>query len=138
MGNCIVLQENVMKKYGYQILEHNSPIKVDQHASCDEVKSMHPNVQNQMHFPIKTKKKTVRGLDRIFEGGDEGSRVARIKLVISKKELQEMLSEGGEISVDGLILKMKNHQEITDKVESSVNIGKGWFPALETIPEILN
>ena len=137
MGNCIVLEEKVMKKDGYQILEHNSPIKVGQHASCDEVKSMNPNVQNHMHFPIKTKK-TVCGSDRISEGGDKGSRVMRIKLVISKKELQELLSDGGEISVNALILKMKNHQEITNKVESSVNFAKGWFPALETIPEIIN
>ncbi|KAL1566149.1 hypothetical protein AAHA92_01790 [Salvia divinorum] len=129
MGNCLVLQEKVMKKDGYQILEHNSKFS---HASCDEGKNMHPSVQNHLHFPIKTTKKTVRVSDKVFEGG----RVVRIKVVISKRELHEMLSGGREISVYGLMLKVKNHQEITDKVESRVNIGKGWFPSLESITEI--
>ncbi|XP_057807570.1 uncharacterized protein LOC131022162 [Salvia miltiorrhiza] len=130
MGNCLVLQEKVMKTDG-EILEHLL------------VKNMHPNaqvLQNNLHFSIKTttKKKAVRFSDKVLmEGGDEASRVVRIKLVISKKELQEMLSEG-EISVDGMILKVQN-QETTSKVESNDRdgvIAKGWFPALESIPEI--
>lgn len=147
MGNCLVLQEKVMKTDG-ETIEHKSPIKVDKllskfsHATRDhehphEVNNTHPMVQNHLHFPIKTKKKTVQFSDEVLEGGDEASRVVRIKLVIRKKELQQMLSEG-EISVDGLILKVQN-QEITNKAESNDRdgvIAKGWFPALESIPEI--
>ncbi|KAH6837803.1 hypothetical protein C2S53_013963 [Perilla frutescens var. hirtella] len=163
MGNCLVLQENVLRatKTDCEILEYKSHImKVDQimskrsHATSDELqveKHMHPNaqvLQNHLHYllpqpepprPIKTTKKAVRFSDyNVLEGGDQESGVVRIKLVISKKELQEMLSKG-EVSVDGKALKMQN-QEITNKAESNDRgdgvITKGWCPALESIPEI--
>lgn len=149
MGNCLVLQEKaaIVIKTDDEILKHKSPIKGDQasHATSDElhvVKSMHPKadqvLQNHLHLATKTmKKKKDRFSDKVLEGEDQASRVVRIKVVISKKELQKMLSEG-EVSVDGMILKVQN-QEIINKAESNdrdEKIAKGWFPALESIPEI--
>lgn len=155
MGNCLVLEENigiVMKTDG-----HKSTIKVDQvlskfsHATPDQlpvVKHMHPNhlhclvPQSEPPRPIKTmeemKKKSVRFSDKGgLGGGEQASGVVRIKVVISKKELQKMVSEG-EVSVDGMILKVQN-QEITNKAFEYRDhgvISKGRFPPLETIPEI--
>lgn len=150
MGNCLVLEENIG-----EIPQHKSTIKVDKvlskfsHATSDQlpvVKHMHPNhlhclaPQSEPPRPIKMtekKKKSVRFSDKGgLGGGDEVSGVVRIKLVISKKELQEMVSEG-EVSVDGMILKVQN-QEITNKAEYRDHgvMSTGRFPPLETIPEI--
>ncbi|KAK4392067.1 hypothetical protein Sango_1984500 [Sesamum angolense] len=59
--------------------------------------------------------------------------VVRIKLVISKQELQEMLCKGG-VSVD-MISKVQNEEIIKSHDRDAVNISKGWSPVLESIPE---
>lgn len=163
MGNCLVLQEKVVKvmKTDGKILEYKSPIKVhqvlsefSQHAISDKlpvVKHMHPNaemLQDHLYYllplpvppqPIKKKtKKVVRFSDEILEDATPATGVVRIKLVISKKELREMLSKGG-ISVDDMIPKLQK-EESTIKAESYDGdddvISKGWSPALERIPEV--
>ncbi|EYU38637.1 hypothetical protein MIMGU_mgv1a020563mg [Erythranthe guttata] len=159
MGNCLVLEEKIVRvmKTDGKILEYKSPIKVHQilsefsnHAISDKLpvlKHLHLNtemVQNHLYYllplppPIKTttttktkKKKTVRFSDDVIENHENratGS-VVRIKLVISKKELQAMLINGG-VSVDDLISNQ------VQKEESTNGRGVSLSPALESIPEV--
>ncbi|PQQ18411.1 uncharacterized protein Pyn_23505 [Prunus yedoensis var. nudiflora] len=60
----------------------------------------------------------------------------RIKIVISKKELQEMLRKGG-VSVDDLVSQLQSDRSI-DKTNSFNDDGncEGWKPVLESIPEL--
>lgn len=161
MGNCLVLQEKVVRvmKPDGKILEYKSPIKVHQvlskfshHAISDKlpvVKHLHPDtemVQGHLYYmlplpvPIKTtkmtkKKKTVRFSDDVRKYDDQGEAatgVVRIKVVISKKELQAMLSKGG-ISVDDMISKVKKEEGNRD--DDVISRGS-WSPALESIPEV--
>ncbi|KAL7092228.1 hypothetical protein ACP275_12G152800 [Erythranthe tilingii] len=159
MGNCLVLEEKIVRvmKTDGKILEYKSPIKVHQilsefsnHAISDKLpvlKHLHPNtemVQNHLYYllppplPIKTttatktkKKKTVRFSDDVIDNHENratGS-VVRIKLVISKKELQAMLINGG-VSVDDLISNQMQKEESTNGRAVSLS------PALESIPEV--
>ncbi|KAI3447463.1 hypothetical protein Pfo_004128 [Paulownia fortunei] len=162
MGNCLVLQEKVVRvmKTDGKILEYKSPIKVHQvlsefshHAISDKlpvVKHLHPNaemLQGHLYYllplpvpppPIKKKKKAVHFSDDVLEDAGQATGVVRIKLVISKQELQAMLSTGG-ISVADVISKVWK-EESTNKAKSydrdDVVISKGWSPALESIPEV--
>ncbi|KAK6126380.1 hypothetical protein DH2020_039880 [Rehmannia glutinosa] len=136
-----------------KILEYKSPIKVHQvlsefphHAISDKlpvIKHLHPNtemLQGHLYYllplpvppqPIKKKtttKKAVRFSDDVLELGDGGENgVVRIKVVISKQELQAILSNGG-VSVDDVISKVQKKDDLV--------ISKGWSPALESIPGI--
>ncbi|PIN25681.1 hypothetical protein CDL12_01560 [Handroanthus impetiginosus] len=162
MGNCLVLQEKsvrVMKTDG-KIIEYKSPIKVHQvlsefshHAISDQlpvVKHLHPNaemIQGHLYYllplpvapqPAK-KKKTVRFSDDIVEKSEKTSGVVRIKLVISKQELQTLLGKGG-VPVQETITQAQKEPISTNKIESTDRDGnmspKGWLPALESIPEV--
>ncbi|MCD7449707.1 hypothetical protein HAX54_001136 [Datura stramonium] len=63
---------------------------------------------------------------------DQKKEVIRVKIVISKKELQELLSsnEGGLIKVDDMIIKSTTIVE-----ESTIDV-KGWKPVLDIIHEL--
>ncbi|KAL2229305.1 uncharacterized protein LOC105161812 [Sesamum indicum] len=113
MGNCLVLQENVvrvMKADGKIIQYKKSPIEVDQVLS----KFSHHEVSEDEHHRL--------------------AGVVRIKLVISKQELQEMLRIGG-VSVDDMISKVQKEEIIKSYDRDAVMISKGWSPVLESIPE---
>ncbi|KAK4725160.1 hypothetical protein R3W88_027939 [Solanum pinnatisectum] len=88
MGNCIVLLQNDKKK----VIEYKAPMKVHEH----EVSS--PLLQEP-----KTKhvKKKVKFADEVIvmESSCSSSEVVRIKVVITKQELQSLLSSEGELRV---------------------------------------
>lgn len=163
MGNCLVLQQklvSVMKTDG-KIIEYKAPIKVHQvlsefsnHSLSDKlpvVKHLHPNtemLQGHLYYllplpvapqPTETKKKikkTVRFSEDIVEQEEERrtSGVVRIKLVITKQELQAMLGKEG-VSVEDML--SQKPIKIGDVNEEDGNIClKGWLPALESIPEL--
>lgn len=70
------------------------------------------------------------------------SSVVRIKLVISKHELQRMLLQnGGNISVDKMLYLVHGEKGIEDgedllSQKTSDDGSLGWKPALDSIPEI--
>lgn len=71
----------------------------------------------------------------LLEANDNQKKeVIRVKIVISKKELQELLStsEGGLIKVDDLI----KNTTTTTIIDQNIINGKGWMPVLDIIPEI--
>ncbi|TMW81908.1 hypothetical protein EJD97_007421 [Solanum chilense] len=178
MGNCIVLQEQVVKvmKTDGKILEYKAPIKVHQILSqfsnhvisnshqVIEKQHLQPNddlLGGQIYYllpslpkPKSAKKKVKFANDdqlvndekvkcandhqvELLEANHDHhhhqkKEVIRVKIVISKKELQELLSssEGGIIKVDDMI-------KSTTIVEgSTITNGKGWKPILDIIPEI--
>ncbi|KAL0374870.1 UNVERIFIED_CONTAM: hypothetical protein Sradi_3402700 [Sesamum radiatum] len=120
MGNCLVLEEKTVKvmKTDGKIIEYKSPIKVHQvlsefshHAISDKlpvVKHLHPNAEmlgGHLYYllplpvpvPVPAappkKKKTVRFSDEVVEEARRVPEVVRIKLVISKQELQAMMGK---------------------------------------------
>ncbi|XP_009775609.1 uncharacterized protein [Nicotiana sylvestris] len=141
MGNCIVLQEKVVKimKTDGKILEYKAPIKVyevlsqfaGQYAiseSLSVIQHLLPNsnmLAGQLYYllpilpvsppKIAKKKKVVKFAKEVVDQEEakkqRTTEVVRIKLVISKKELQALLSgtEGGLITVNDIV----NHR-ITD------------------------
>uniref|UniRef100_A0A6N2LFU8 Uncharacterized protein n=1 Tax=Salix viminalis TaxID=40686 RepID=A0A6N2LFU8_SALVM len=159
MGNCLVLQGDaiqIMKPDG-KILEYQAPIKVQQVLSdfCDHaIADSHQALQHllpdtslvgghlyylvPLQFPSPVKKKKVRfsiPQDEEVKDVQEKTREVRIKLVISKQELQEMLRMGG-VSLDDMVSKLHGQQRVK-KVDTPDGDGehKGWKPVLETIPE---
>lgn len=56
--------------------------------------------------------------------------VVRIKLVISKQELQEMLKKGG-VSVGDMVSQLQSSEKRTDSDRDR----EAWKPVLESIPE---
>ncbi|CAA2970506.1 uncharacterized protein LOC111404060 [Olea europaea var. sylvestris] len=156
MGNCLVLQEKVIKviKIDGKILEYKAPLEVhhvlsefSHHAISDKlpvVQYMNPNAKmkgGQLYYllplpvasPRIKKKKTVRFADSVKEAG-EATGVVRIKLVISKQDLQAMLRKGG-VSVDDLVSKQSTHK--VDTIDRIGNMNcRGWTPALDGVPEV--
>ncbi|KAL3623403.1 hypothetical protein CASFOL_032219 [Castilleja foliolosa] len=158
MGNCLVLQEKVVRvmKPDGKILEYKSPIKVHQvlsefshHAISDKLpvtKHMNPNAdmhQGHLYYllpllvpsqqPVKKTKKKVRFSDDV-KGGDgvATSGVVRIKLVISKQELQAMmLSNGGLVSVDDMIIS-EVQKEVNRNTDESCDDKDDAMPPLES------
>ncbi|XP_055811616.1 uncharacterized protein LOC129881436 [Solanum dulcamara] len=170
MGNCIVLQEKVVKviKTDGKILEYKSPIKVHQilsqfpsHVISNSLQVINQNLlpnddmlRGKIYYllpilpiPKPTTKKKVKFADDqllVEEKAKPKIEALRIKLVISKKELQALLmsTEGGSITLDHIVQRrVKEEQIITNKIKSyviedySTDQGKGWKPILENIPE---
>ncbi|KAI9122023.1 hypothetical protein K1719_006712 [Acacia pycnantha] len=159
MGNCLVLQDNIVKiaKTDGKVLEYEAPIKVHQvltqfsgHAiteSLPVVRHLHPNtklLRGQLYYLVppasppspKTSKRKVRFANPEGEIDQEESSVVRIKLVISKKELQNMLCKGG-ISINNILPLVHGEkvEEGEDKAHDEYGY-QGWKPALESIPEV--
>ncbi|KAL2250784.1 uncharacterized protein LOC105174061 [Sesamum indicum] len=157
MGNCLVIEEKTVKvmKTDGKIIEYKSPIKVHQvlsefshHAISDKlpvVKHLHPNAEmlgGHLYYllplpvpvpaPSPKKKKTVRFSDEVVEGARRAPEVVRIKLVISKQELQAMMGSGG-VSVEDVIAQVQREGSI-NKIESGDT--DRWLPDLESIPEV--
>lgn len=156
MGNCLVLQEKVIKvmKPDGKILEYKTPIKVQQvlsdfsgHAVSDSFQAfqhLQPDTKllgGQLYYlvplplPSPEVKKKVRFSIPEEEDG-QGTGVVRIKLVISKQELQEMLQKGG-VSVDDMVSQLQGQQRVQKhNMSNNYNNSRGWKPVLESIPEI--
>ncbi|KAH8504722.1 hypothetical protein H0E87_012094 [Populus deltoides] len=161
MGNCLVLQANVIKvmKPDGKILEYQAPIKVQQVLSDFSGHAIADSLQAFQHLPPDTnllggdhlyylvplqlpspqaKKKKVRFSipeEEVKDVQEKTSTVVRIKLVISKQELQEMLRKGG-VSVDDMVSHLQGQQRVQKvDISGSDSEHKGWKPELESIPE---
>ncbi|KZV46792.1 hypothetical protein F511_37081 [Dorcoceras hygrometricum] len=164
MGNLLALQEKVVKvmKVDGKILEYKPPIRVHQllseythHAISDQLpvlKYMHPNaemIRGRMYYLIplpvsppsvkKKKKKTVRFSDNLVDEIGQETGAVRIKLVISKQDLQNMLREGA-VSADKMISQMQKETKpkkgVTIESENGCLTSKASLPDLETISEV--
>ncbi|KAK7244895.1 hypothetical protein RIF29_39724 [Crotalaria pallida] len=163
MGNCLVLQENIVRvmKTDGKILEYKTPIKVEQvltefsgHAVSDSLpvlQHLQPNIKllcGKLYYlvplplPLRPPKasKKVRFANPEVQGVEE-SKVVRIKVVISKQELHDMLQKGG-ISVEKMLLSIHSEkvmdggdEDLSEKGDD-VSTHPGWKPALESIPEV--
>lgn len=123
MGNCLVVEEKVIRimEPDGKILEYQAPVKVEQvlshfsgHALSDSFSGFHhlqPDAQlisGQLYYLIplpspskKGKKKKVRFSNpEVNDDQVSSPSVVRIKLIISKQELQELLQNGGVSAQD--------------------------------------
>lgn len=155
MGNCLVLQEKVVRimKTDGKILEYKTPIRVEEvllqfsgHAvseSLTVVRYLDPQTKlarGQLYHLValpppspKTNKK-VRFADPEVQDLHK-SNVVRIKLVISKQELQNMLQNGG-FSVSNMLSLVHDEVKVQDFSQKNDDVSQGWKPALESIPEV--
>uniref|UniRef100_A0A5B6ZAP8 Uncharacterized protein n=1 Tax=Davidia involucrata TaxID=16924 RepID=A0A5B6ZAP8_DAVIN len=159
MGNCLVLQEKVIKvmKTDGKVLEYRAPMKVHQvlsefsgHEISDTlpvVRHLRPETElfgGHLYYllplpvpPPEFDKKMLRFSNPVVEA-EQGSGVVRIKLVISKQELEVMLRKGG-VSIDHIVPQLQKKQGTNGVVKfDSDGNGKckGWKPLLESIPEV--
>ncbi|KAB1218768.1 hypothetical protein CJ030_MR3G026648 [Morella rubra] len=159
MGNSLVLQRKVIKvmKTDGKVLTYKAPIKVHQvlsefpgHAVSDTLpvlQHLKPDaklLRDHMYYlvplplpsPKAGKKKKVRFADPEGEPMQE-SGVVRIKLVITKKELMEMLQKG-VVSVDEKICQLqgRNRMDGADDCTGDDNCNGTWKPGLDSIPEV--
>ncbi|WVZ05302.1 hypothetical protein V8G54_018648 [Vigna mungo] len=158
MGNCLVLQEKVVRimKTDGKILEYKTPIRVEDvllqfsgHAVSESLTVMRyldPQTKlarGQLYHLValpppspspspKTNKK-VRFADPEVQDVQK-SNVVRIKLVISKQELQNMLQNGG-FSVSNM-LSLVDEVKVEDLSQKNDDVLQAWKPALESIPEV--
>ncbi|KAE9621754.1 hypothetical protein Lal_00032331 [Lupinus albus] len=161
MGNCLVLQDKVVRimKTDGKILEYKTPIKVEQvltefsgHALSDSLQvlqHLQPNTKllcSQFYYlvplpksPTSKASKKVRFANPEVQGVQE-SRVVRIKVVISKQELHDMLQKEG-IFVEKILSKVHNgkvidvdNEHLSQRIDDDVS--EGWKPALESISEV--
>ncbi|XP_027352999.1 uncharacterized protein LOC113863567 [Abrus precatorius] len=157
MGNCLVLQENVVRimKTDGKILEYKTPIEVKQvliefagHAvseSLPVLQHLEPNtklLRGQLYYlvplppPSPKACKKVRFAEPEVQDVQQSSLV-RIKVVISKQELQDMLQNGG-FSVNKMLSLVHDEKRIEGKdlSQTSDDVSQVWKPALESIPEL--
>lgn len=158
MGNSLGLQDKVIKirKTDGKILTYKAPMKVHQilsefpgHAISDTLPVLrHLKPDTKLHknhvyyllpLPLSSpkvgKKKTVRFANPEEEAVQE-SGVVRIKLVITKKELQEMIQKG-VVAVDEMVSQLHIKKGIDSADEFTADDdNKGWKPDLESIPEV--
>ncbi|XP_061366770.1 uncharacterized protein LOC133309919 [Gastrolobium bilobum] len=158
MGNCLVLQENIVKimKTDGKILEYKTPIKVEQiliefsgHAVSESLpvldQHLHPNTKllsGHLYYLVPLPQPSPKAWKKVrFANpevqGVQKSNVVRIKLVISKQELQDMLQNGG-FSVDKMLSLVHGEKGIDgeDLSQKSDDVSQGWKPVLESIPEV--
>ncbi|KAL3628280.1 hypothetical protein CASFOL_027326 [Castilleja foliolosa] len=133
MGNCVILQEkplNEMKRDENVTIDYKSQISVHQKLPIFS----HHQASNKHVHP----KSTVGFSDDVVEDERRASGVVRVKLVISKQELQAMLEDG--LSVQNKVqtqLKLLNTNKFAGISRDYCNMSnKGWLPVLESIPEV--
>ncbi|XP_065856863.1 uncharacterized protein [Euphorbia lathyris] len=157
MGNCLVHQQNqikIMKPDG-KILEYKTPTIVHQvlsdfptyavsdssfppfHYLLPHTQLIPGNFYYLIPLPLsspKSKKKVRFSIpEQENKQETQEEEVVRIKVIISKQELQEiLLQNGGLISVNHMVSKL---QQVVQKIDSSDD-GKNWKPVLESIPEL--
>ncbi|KAF5737446.1 hypothetical protein HS088_TW13G00327 [Tripterygium wilfordii] len=159
MGNCLVVEDQVIQvmKPDGKILEYRAPINVNQvtseysgHAISDTLQVIHQHllpetklIGGHLYYlvplpsspPEIRKKKKVRFSNPEKEDG-QGSSVVRIKIIISKQELQEMLQKEG-VSVDNMLSHLQVQEKVSEVDRSSEDDNSNrWKPALESIAEV--
>lgn len=137
MGNCLVLQAKMVKvtRMDGEILQYPSPLKVQQlldefpgHMLSDALPVIsylerEEFMSHEKEYYLLPPKKPVT------ETGDPPG-VVRIKLVLTKQELKQMLRKGG-ISPDDMLSFVQREQSSRSEKEKSM----GWRPTLKSIPE---
>ncbi|KAL8132056.1 uncharacterized protein LOC141713938 [Apium graveolens] len=153
MGNCLALQKNLVQvlKTDGKILEYKAPLKVHQVLSeysghvisrtLPVTQHLRPDVElrsGKLYYLLPLQVPSLElEYSNTEEAAREGNRGAvRIKLVIRKQDLEEMLSKGG--TIEDIISQLQNKQ-LVDSFKNLDNdasmISKGWKPVLPSIPE---
>ncbi|KAF7818792.1 uncharacterized protein G2W53_024247 [Senna tora] len=151
----------VMKNDG-KILEYKAPIQVHQvlaqfsgHSisvsSPPLLRRLHPNTKllaGHLYYLVsppssssKSPKKKVRFADPQAqeESSHDEASALRVKLVITKHQLQDMLQKGG-ISVNSILSLVQTQNKVIDGADLCHKTDDGfdkWKPALQTIPELI-
>ena len=161
MGNCLVMQENITKimRPDGKILEYRADMKVYQvlsefsgHAISEtapvyqhlrpDSKLLGGHLYYLVPLPLPPPKKASQKKVRFSEPEaepEQETKVVRIKLVISKQELQEMLIKGGVAVLDEMVSRLQSEKGVeksnTNSFDDDGNC-EGWKPVLESIPEL--
>ncbi|CAK9188137.1 unnamed protein product [Ilex paraguariensis] len=155
MGNCLVLQDKfirVMKTDG-KTLEYKAPMKVHQvlsefsgHAISDTLPVVHHlqpgtdmlggHTYYLLPLPVPPVNMKMVKFSKAAVEAVEETGIVRIKLVITKQELEMMLRKGG-VSVNDMVsqFQQKHSTNGLSKFDDDSKDCKGWKPLLESIPE---
>ncbi|KAK4766847.1 hypothetical protein SAY87_024086 [Trapa incisa] len=128
MGNCFTLPEKVLAGVEGQHAISKTVLGTEylqQGAWLEAGRSYNavPLITDDKAKSKKKKEDDVTFADQAETEGGTGESVVRVKLVITRRELQEMLEEGA-VSVDSL--------DVSHAVYGSP---KRWKPVLKSIPE---
>ncbi|XP_022036496.1 uncharacterized protein LOC110938528 [Helianthus annuus] len=126
MGNCIIRQKKIMQT-GQEVSEHKESMKVQR------------VIGGRTYYPVPHQEdSTDLNKDPESEAETEdGNGIVRIKLVITKQELEVMLTKGG-VSVSDLVSHMKkdrSSEAVVVEDEDNRSCGR-WKPVLDSIPEL--
>lgn len=124
MGNCIIRQNMIMQRY-QEDSEHKEPMIV------------HPVVQMYYPVPLPELSMEFNKNPQVEAESEVGNGVVRIKVVITKHELEMMLKKGG-VSVGDLVSHMKkesSNDAVVIEDDDNRYCGK-WKPSLDSIPEL--
>lgn len=145
MGNCLVRQQKIIKiiRDDGKELEYKAPIKVHEvlsyfsgHAmfgTTPENRILQPDTElvgGETYYLRPLSLQTVRRR--------KGSAVVRVKVVMSKQELKELLARNG-VSVCEVVSQLQDKGRVKE-VDMFCGDGdhencKGWKPVLESIAE---
>ncbi|WOL00844.1 hypothetical protein Cni_G09557 [Canna indica] len=145
MGNCLVLEERkvikIMRVDGEIITYDHSHMKVQQvlddfprHDVSDESPAMRcldstASMRHEKLYYLLPQKKTLVAAET-----GEGAGLIRVKLVLTKQELKNMLSKGSEVSHGDMLCLLQRAQSKSGGSHKEAKF-KEWRPFLETIPE---
>ncbi|CAN1134090.1 hypothetical protein LINPERPRIM_LOCUS16303 [Linum perenne] len=154
MGNCIAVEEKVAKvmRPDGKILEYTTPIHVNQILSdfpgqfsavvsasqplLPDSKLLGGHLYCLVPIPLVVKKTKKKVRFSIPEEQSKKDGVVRIKLVISKSELEELLRRGGVSVSDMVSNHLQGQKQRLPEVEDDDDHHHCWKPALESIPEL--
>ncbi|KAK9156757.1 hypothetical protein Scep_003331 [Stephania cephalantha] len=145
MGNCLALQNKVIRvmKTDGNVVEYRAPLRVHEvlsefpgHAISHTLKASkcldpHTNMHTGHLYHLR-RSPTPSSIDN--------TAFVRVKVVITKQELKEMLAKGG-LLVDEKMFQIENRESrggivIDDHGDDDVfERCKAWKPVLQSIPE---
>ena len=138
MGNCLVLEDKEgikIKRMDGHILKHDSPLKVPQalpkftgHTISGGISAARnlnkmADMQSGHLYHLQRPKK--------MQTNETGS--VRIKLVISKQELKQILEKEG-LTLEDMMSQIQKEPRYSHKREKKRSLM--WKPALESISEV--
>ncbi|XP_068658111.1 uncharacterized protein [Aristolochia californica] len=154
MGNCLVHRDKIVKvmKIDGKIIEYKPPMQVHEllaefegHAVCDKLpisQHLHPSTKMRsgtLYYLLPPGRLMQKSTEVEWKVTENSSPTVRIKMVMTKKELKEMLAKSGlkgEELITGLqsLQSKPRMKDADDEADSSERFGL-WRPALESIPE---
>ncbi|KAF5750514.1 hypothetical protein HS088_TW03G00851 [Tripterygium wilfordii] len=157
MGNCLVVEDKVIRvmKPDGKILEYRAPINVNQvtsefsgHAISDSLQVIHHHLLPETKLlgghlyylePLPSSPPEIRKKKKVrFSNPEtEESGVVRIKIIISKQELHEILQKEG-VSADDMLSHLQFPEKVSkvDRSSEEEENSNRWKPALESIAEV--